>query len=309
MTLQQLEYVLALDKYRHFAKAADACKVTQPTLSSMIQKLEEELGLKIFDRRRQPIAPTQAGRVVIRHAREVLQEARNLRSAVEEDRHSLAGTFTIGVLPTIAPYLLPRFLPHLLNEHQEMDVRVIEMKTSVMKKALADSAIDAAIMAKVEGLEGLQLTTLYYEQFYAYVSSNDPLFSRQVVKTTDFSNDFLWLLDEGHCFRDQLVKFCQLPAAVQSKKTYSLGSIETFMRMVESGKGVTFIPELAVHQLSDRQRLLVRPFALPIPTREIVMAVTDDFFRRTLLDFLVINIKDSVPRDMLKPLQTARIVL
>lgn len=309
MTLQQLEYVLALGKYRHFAKAADACKVTQPTLSSMIQKLEEELGVKLFDRRRQPITPTQAGKSVIDHAREVLFETRRLRDAVQEEQHSLTGTFTVGVLPTIAPYLLPRFFPQLLNEHKEMDVRIIEMKTSVMKRALADQTIDAGILAHVEGLDGLELTTLYYEQFYAYVSEDDPLFALKAIKTADLSNDFLWLLDEGHCFSDQLVKFCNLGSASRSKSAYRLGSIETFMRMVEHDKGVTFIPELAVHQLTEQQRRLVRPFALPIPTREIVMAVTDNFIRRSLLDFLVARIQAAVPREMLKPLPTARIVL
>lgn len=309
MTLQQLEYVLALAKYQHFAKAADACDVTQPTLSSMIQKLEDELGVKLFDRRRQPIMPTASGRRVIAHAREVLAEARHLKEAVDEERQALTGTFVVGVLPTIAPYLLPRFFPQLLNEHPEMDVRIIEMKTAMMKRALADGTIDAGILARVGGLDELQLHTLFYEQFYAYVSANDPLFSHTTVKTTDLANDFLWLLDEGHCFRDQLVRFCQLPAARLSKKAYSLGSIETFMRMVEHDKGVTFIPELAVSQLAEEQRRLVRPFALPIPTREIVMAVNCDFIRYTLLQFMIERIRRSVPKDMLKPQPTARIVI
>jgi LysR family hydrogen peroxide-inducible transcriptional activator len=309
MTLQQLEYVLALGRYRHFAKAADACKVTQPTLSAMIQKLEEELGVKLFDRRRQPIVPTQAGKAVIAHAQDVLFETRRLRDAVKEEQRSLTGTFTVGVLPTIAPYLLPRFFPQLLNDHKEMDVRIIEMKTGVMKRALADQTIDAGILARVDGLDSLELTTLYYEQFYVYVSERDPLFALKTVKTTDLSNDFLWLLDEGHCFSDQLVRFCNLGSASRSQKTYRLGSIETFMRMVEHDKGVTFIPELAVHQLTDQQRRLVRPFALPIPTREIVMAVSDNFIRRSLLNFLVEQIQASVPKEMLRPLPTARIVL
>ena len=223
MTIQQLEYILALAKYRHFAKAADACQVTQPTLSSMIQKLEEELGCKLFDRR-QPITPTPTGVAVIRQAKEVLYQAHKVKETVWEEQHSLKGTFIIGVLPTIAPYLLPRFFPQLLNEYTDMDVRVIELKTNMIKRALEEQTIDAAILARVDGLDDLSLTTLYYEQFYAYVSENDPLFSHKVVKTTDLTNGFLWLLDEGHCFRDQLVKFCQLPAASRSKKAYTLAS-------------------------------------------------------------------------------------
>lgn len=308
MTLQQLEYILALAKYRHFAKAADACKVTQPTLSSMIQKLEEELGCKLFDRR-QPITPTPTGLAVIRRAEEALQSAKRVKETVWEEQHSLSGTFTVGVIPTVAPYLLPRFFPQLLGKHPEMDVRVTEMQTHVIKKALREQSIDAAILARVEGLEELEITTLYYEQFYAYVAESEQLFSHSEVKTSDLTGGFLWLLDEGHCFRNQLVKFCQLPAAVRSKKTYTLGSIETFMRMVEHGMGTTFIPELAVHQLTDCQKKLVRPFALPIPEREIVIAVRHDFIRRTLLSFLIDRIKESVPREMLKPQPMARIVL
>ena len=309
MTLQQLEYVLALARFGHFAKAADYCKVTQPTLSSMIQKLEEELGAKLFDRKRQPIQPTLAGKAVIQHARTVLHEARRLRDAVEEERQSLSGTFTIGVLPTIAPYLLPLFFPRLLDEHTEMDVRIIEMKTRDIKIALQQQYIDAAILARVDGLEELNLTTLYYEQFYAYVAANDPLASKTSVKVNDLPEEYLWLLDEGHCFRDQLVKFCELPAASLSKKTYRLGSIETFMRMVERGKGVTCIPELAVRQLCEEQRRLVKPFALPIPTREIVMAVTPDFIRQAIARFLRDYICSSIPQNMLKPQMTARIII
>ena len=147
MTIQQLEYILALAKYRHFAKAADACQVTQPTLSSMIQKLEDELGCKLFDRR-QPITPTPTGVAVIRQAKEVLYQAHKVKETVWEELHSLKGTFIIGVLPTIAPYLLPRFFPQLLNEYTDMDVRVIELKTNMIKRALEEQTIDAAILAR-----------------------------------------------------------------------------------------------------------------------------------------------------------------
>lgn len=309
MTLQQLEYVLAVYRFKHFAKAADHCDVTQPTLSSMIQKLEDELGMKIFDRRRQPIQPTKAGMAVIEQAWKVLQRARRLRETVEEEKQSLTGTFNVGVLPTIAPYLVPRFFPQLMNAHPEMDVRIIEMKTEEMKRALARGDVDAGILARVEGLEGMDGRTLFYEQFYAYVAEGDPLFDRQAIKPADLTGEFLWLLDEGHCFRDQLVKFCQLKAAIRSKKSYSLGSIETFMRIVENGKGLTFIPELAIPQLSDDQRRLVRSFALPVPTREIVMLTMPGFIRATLLDMLVEHIRKSVPAAMLKPRQLQQAVI
>ena len=304
MTLQQLEYVIAVYRYKHFAKAADNCNITQPTLSSMIQKLEEELGVKIFDRRKQPILPTPAGKLIIDQAWKVLVEARELRETVEETKHSLLGTFNIGILPTIAPYLIPRFFPQLMKKYPDMDVRVTEMKTEDIKHALHHGDIDAGIIAKVDGLGDFDSTTAFYEQFFAYVAQGDALFDNKTIRTADLKGEYLWLLDEGHCLRDQLVRFCDLKGAMQSKRAYSLGSIETFMRMVESGKGVTFIPELSLLQLTDVQRKLVRPFALPIPTREIIMVTGKNFIRTSLLGLIVEEIKQAVPADMLQLKQT-----
>ena len=300
MTLQQLEYIMAVYRLRHFAKAADYCDVTQPTLSSMIQKLEDELGVKIFDRKRQPIQPTKAGMKVIEEAWKVLSRAKKLRQTVEEEKQTLTGTFEVGVLPTIAPYLIPHFFPQLMNEHPEMDVRITEMKTEDMCRAVRRGDIDAGILARVGGLEGMDGTPLYHEQFLAYVAENDPLFSKEFIRPSDLSGEYLWLLDEGHCFRDQLVKFCHLKSAARSKKSYNLGSIETFMRIVENGKGVTFIPQLALSQLTDGQKRLVRPFAHPVPSREIILMTSPSFIRRTLLGMFAKWIKDSLPEEISK---------
>ena len=300
MTLQQLEYILAVNQFRHFAKAAEYCRVTQPTLSAMIQKLEEELDTKIFDRSQQPVCPTPIGLHIIEQARNVLVQSHRIKNILVEEMHSLSGIFKLGILPTIAPNLLPRFFPQLTSHHPEMELKVIEMKTEEIKRALARAEIDAAILVKLDNMEHFASTTLFYEQFIAYVSREDRLFEKKSIRTADLNNEFIWLLDEGHCFRDQLVKFCDLKEARTSKTTYSLGSIETFMRMVENGKGITFIPELALPQLSDRQRELIRPFAIPIPTREIIMMTTKSFVRHAVLNMLIDTIKSSVPENMLK---------
>lgn len=300
MTLQQLEYVMAVYRFRHFAKAADYCNVTQPTLSAMLQKLEDELGVKLFDRKSQPIAPTPTGLKVIEQAWKVIVRANKLKETVEEAKHSLLGTFNIGILPTIAPYLIPRFFPSLMNDYPDMDLRITEMKTEEMKKALLRGDIDAGIAAKLEDMDSFDCETLFYEQFYAYVAQNDVLFDKENIKTADLKGEYLWLLDEGHCFRDQLSSYCKLEAATTSKKAYTLGSIETFMRIVENGKGLTFIPELAVSQLTEQQKKLVRSFALPIPTREIVMLTGKNFIRITLRQLLIDTIKNAVPQEMHK---------
>ena len=290
MTIQQLEYILAVDQFRHFARAAEYCRVTQPTLSAMIQKLEDELGVKLFDRTVQPVCPTPIGQKVIDQARVILAQAAQVKEIISEDKQSLSGVFRLGVLPTIAPYLLPRFFPQLMEKYPELDIRVTEMKTQDIQQAL--HAVD---------LEDTFLTeeTLFYEQFYAYVSRKEPSFKHDIIRTSDITGEHLWLLDEGHCFRDQLVRFCQMEAVKVSQMAYRLGSMETFMRMVESGKGITFIPELAVAQLTEEQRQLVRPFAIPRPTRQVVLATNRDFIRHSLLCVLKEEIKAAVPKEML----------
>ena len=300
MTLQQLEYIVAVYRTRHFVKAAEACGVTQPTLSAMIQKLEAELDVKLFERSSQQVMPTAIGKVVVEQAWKVLNRARKLKDIVAEEKKSLTGTFRLGILPTIAPYLLPRFFPRLMRENSSLEIRVVEMKTAYIRRAIDRGEIDAAVMVDTGDLDDYALTTLFYEQFLAYVSPSDQLSAKKSIKTSDLSNELLWLLDEGHCFRDQLVKYCQLKAAKTSQSAYSLGSIETFMRIVENGQGVTFIPELATMQLTPPQKELVRPFAIPIPTREVVMATSKAFVRKSLLDMIVGQIRNSVPEKMLK---------
>ncbi len=300
MTLQQLEYIVAVYRTRHFVKAAEACGVTQPTLSAMIQKLEAELDVKLFERSSQQVMPTAIGKVVVEQAWKVLNRARKLKDIVAEEKKSLTGTFRLGILPTIAPYLLPRFFPRLMRENSSLEIRVVEMKTADIRRAIDRGEIDAAVMVDTGDLDDYALTTLFYEQFLAYVSPSDQLSAKKSIKTSDLSNELLWLLDEGHCFRDQLVKYCQLKAAKTSQSAYSLGSIETFMRIVENGQGMTFIPELATMQLTPTQKELVRPFAIPIPTREVVMATSKAFVRKSLLDMIVGQIRNSVPEKMLK---------
>ena len=298
MTLQQFEYIVALEKFRHFTKAAEHCNVTQPTLSAMIQKLEDELDVKIFDRSQQPIAPTAAGLLVIKQAKEALVQAEQIKNIVQEQKQDVAGKFTLGILPTIAPYLLPRFISTLTKKYPKLELRIAELKTHEIKRALLNGDIDAGVLADIEDLEEYNISHLFYEQYLAYVSKSCPLYEKQVVKSSDLQNHQLWLLDEGHCFRDQMVKYCQIKSAQDSQMTYSLGSIETFMRMVESGCGVTFIPWMAVQQLSETQKELVRPFAIPIPSRRLVMATNKNFIRHTILSAIIEEIQASVPKAM-----------
>jgi LysR family hydrogen peroxide-inducible transcriptional activator len=306
MTLQQLEYVLAVDKHRHFAKAAERCGVTQPTLSAMIQKLEDELGVKLFDRHVQPVVPTEIGKKIIRQALFIQTQVAQVKEIVREDIQSYSGTFRLGVLPTIAPYLLPRFFPQIAKKYPEMDLQVYERKTHEIKADLHTGTLDAAIWANEPEEDWILGDTLFYEEFYGYVSSTEKVYKSEIIRSSEITGERLWLLDEGHCFRDQLLRFCRLEAVKLNQMSYRLGSLETFMRMVESGQGITFIPELAVSQLSEGQKKLVRPFAIPRPTRPIVLVRHKNFIRNILLELLIKEIRSAVPEQMLalKPIQS-----
>ena len=299
MNIQQLEYILAVENYKHFAKAAEHCRVTQPTLSTMIQKLEDELEVKIFDRSSQPIKPTPTGKKVLQQARTVLQQVSKIKDIVKEEEEQIRGTFRLAVLPTIAPYLLPRIMHKIQQQYPELDLRILEMQTAPTMAAIKQGEIDAAIIANQPDDPTLDGTTLYFEEFFGYISREEPIFEQQIIKTADINDERLWLLDEGHCFRDQLVRFCQRDKVKINQAAYRLGSLETFMRMVENGNGMTFIPQLAVAQLSEKQKELVRPFAIPKPTREIVFINRKDFVRFSIARILVENIRNSVPKEML----------
>ena len=307
MTLQQLEYILAVDQHRHFTKAAEQCFVTQPTLSAMIQKLEEELDVKIFDRTRQPIAPTPIGVHILQQAKEILVQVDNMKQIIQEQKEEVGGSFHIGVLPTIAPYLLPRFFQDMVKKYPKLNITVSEMKTPDIKRALLTGEIDAGILAELNDMEMYNHTHLFYEEFYAYVAREEELSAKSTIKSSELKGEMLWLLDEGHCFRDQMVRFCHINPERNDNLTYQLGSMETFMRMVEKGEGITFVPELALDQMSDIQKELVRPFAIPHPARRIVVLTDKRFIRHSLIDTLQSEIQASIPKSMLKlkPTQVA----
>jgi LysR family hydrogen peroxide-inducible transcriptional activator len=264
----------------------------------MIQKLEEELGVKLFDRNVQPARPTPTGKKVIEQARRALYQVSLIKDIVTEEEQSATGVFRLAILPTIAPYLVPRFFLKLKAKHKDLDVHILEMKTTPTIAALLNGEIDAAILASQPIESELRGQTLYYEQFFGYVSRNEPIFKNELIRTSDVNGERLWLLDEGHCFRDQLMRFCQMEKVKIRQGAYRLGSMETFMRMVESGNGITFIPELATYQLGSEQKELVRPFAIPKPTREIVLVTRKDFIRHSVADLLIKDIRASVPVEM-----------
>ena len=301
MNFQQLEYIIAVDRLRHFAKAAESCFVTQPTLSMMIQKLEEELGVKIFDRSKQPIIPTEAGVGVIFQARKILYEASKMKEVVNDLQGNLQGELRLGIIPTVAPYLLPLFLGSFLKKYPLLKLKITEQTTSQLIESLKSQQLDAAILSTPLNNNSLNERPLYFEPFMVYAPGNVPLMKKKFLMPADIDVDNLWLLEEGHCMRAQALNFCELRKKEMEggNLEYEAGSIETLKKMVDISKGITILPELAVMDLSKKDQKNVRHFRSPEPVREISIVTYHHFIKQRIIDVLEEEIKKVIPAAML----------
>ena len=297
MTLQQLEYVMALEKTRHFVRAAELCGVTQPTLSAMIQKLEDELDCKIFDRSRQPIETTEIGKQIIDQAQVILYQANQLKESVLSEKNTLSGTLHLAIIPTIAPYLLPQFIASFKSLYPQIALKVSEMHTSTIIEKLRIAEIDMAILSTPLEDPKILEVPLYYEKFVAYISPSEPIYSRTELSANDMPLDKLWVLEEGHCLRNQVFNFCN--EKPQHASTYEAGSIDTLVKIVDLNGGYTVIPELHVDLLNETQKLNLREVVKPEATREISLVIRHDFVREAALNAVAECIKQIIPSHML----------
>ncbi|REA57038.1 hydrogen peroxide-inducible genes activator [Dyadobacter luteus] len=298
MNIQQLEYIVAVDNHRHFVQAAEHCNVTQPTLSMMIRKLEEELGIKIFDRTKQPIVPTGVGRQIIDQAKVILRETGRMNEIAKHFNGDLSGELKIGIIPTIAPYLLPHFVQPFIEAYPNIRLHVSEMITERIMSELKTGNIDVGIVATVSGENSLQEIPLYKERFYAYVSANTDLYNKQYILPGDIEPNELWLLEEGHCFRTQIQRLCELSKSSRfgNSFNYRSGSIETLIRMVDRNGGITILPELAVAELSEERKKHIRHFRYPEPAREVCLVVNRELVKSRLIDALHKGIREYIPQ-------------
>jgi len=301
MNIQHLKYILAVDAYRHFAKAAEKCFVTQPTLSMMIHKLEEELGVKIFDRSKQPVVPTEAGIIVIRQAKIVLQEVSRMNILISEMKGELKGELKLGIIPTVAPYLLPLFLNKFLKKYPHLKIKITELTTQQMIEQLKQHHLDAGILATPLNNDVLNEQTLYYEQFVVYASANEKMMKKKYLLPGDIDTNNLWLLEEGHCLRSQVLNLCELrkKELETSNLEYEAGSIETLKKIVDLNNGITILPELALKDLSAKDMKSVRHFKPPVPVREISIVTYRHFVKQSMIDVLKNEICNSIPEEML----------
>ncbi len=297
MTITQLEYVVAIDIHRHFAMAADHCHVTQPTLSMQVSKLEQELGLKIFDRSKLPVVPTEHGKEIIAQAKRILAEVSVIGDIVQNKKGIFQGQLKVGIIPTLAPYLLPLFVKSFAKKYPQVKLIVNELTTDILIERLREGKVDAAILVTPLQEAGFREYVLFYEELLVYVSKKNQLFNKEYVLSKDIDPSKLWLLEEGHCFRSQIENLCELKKVAKEGRLfeYEAGSIETLRKMVEINDGITILPELATTDLRSSQLQLLRKFKSPAPMREVSLVVQRDNMKKKMIDLLKQEIIDSIP--------------
>ena len=296
MTIQQLEYIVAVNKYRHFVSAAEHCGVTQPTLSLMIQKLESELGVIIFDRTKHPIEPTVIGFRLVEQAEVSLREMRKLKEMILNETESLAGPLRIGVIPTLATYLVPEFIHLFTAKYQQVELIISEMRNGSLIEALNKESIDMIIAATpLEQTEFYEIP-LYYEKFIAYFSPDNP-FRDVPLSASNMPQENLWVLQEGHCVRNQIFNFCQTD--MNYNHSFEAGSIETLVRIVDKNGGYSVIPQLHLAFLSEGQKKNVREIKSPPAVREISIVIKKNFIKERLINAVADTIKAIMPENML----------
>ncbi|XZF13864.1 LysR substrate-binding domain-containing protein [Chitinophagaceae bacterium MMS25-I14] len=301
MTITQLEYVVAVATYKSFVSAAEKCFVTQPTLSMQIQKLEDELGIKLFDRNKHPIAITAMGEAIVEQARIVLAECEKIHELIQNQQNKLGGSFRFAVIPTIAPYILPGLMEHYVPHYPEVKLQIVELETHQVIAALRKNEIDAALVSTPLEENGIKEYPLFYEPFVAYFSEDEKALKKRLINPQDISLDRIWLLNEGHCMRNQILNLCSDQIQkLQAERPfrYESSNVETLRKMVDKNKGLTILPELATIEFTEDQMERIRYFEAPEPVREISLVTNDHFVKLTLLQSLMDEILKLVPEKM-----------
>lgn len=296
LSLVQLQYLIALDEHRHFIKAAQACFVTQPTLSMQIKKLEEELGVKLFDRGKQPIIPTDVGILVIDQAKKVLNETKKIENILLEYKGKVSGDLNVGIIPTVSPYLMPHLISKISKRYPEIRLNVRELMTDEIIQLLQKDHLDVGIVATPLEVDGMVEKPIFYEKFCLYLNPNHPAYNLDVIEAKVLLEDKLWLLSEGNCFRNQAVNLCALrhSSALKNMFNYESGSIETLIRIVNLEGGATVIPEWASLDLLPEERKHIREVK-GNSVREVSLVYTRNFAKAKLSEAFYSTLQACVP--------------
>ncbi|MCW9707813.1 hydrogen peroxide-inducible genes activator [Fodinibius salsisoli] len=302
MTLTQLSYIVAVDRYRHFATAAEKSYVTQPTLSMQIHKLEDELGITIFDRSKSPVIPTEIGEKIIAQAQKILKQSKHIEDLASLSDDNLRGTFRIGIIPTIAPYLLPLFLRNFRENYPDVQLVFEEVVTEELLDLLDDDHLDIGILATPVERGHVFEEDLYYEPFIGYVSENHPLAEKESLSIEDLNIANLWLLNEGHCFRDQTVKLCKKFRKNKLQDPdieFESGNLETLKQLVEQDFGMTLLPYLAKNQINEQcAKANMRFFEDPVPRRKIRMVYGREYLKQNIIEAFKNEILAVIPDEL-----------
>lgn len=301
MNLIQLEYLKELFAEGSFSAAAQKLGVTQPALSLQIQKLEEELEFKLVDRSKRPMKFTEEGKIFYQKTVEILKMVEQLKQVSFQMSEEVKGTLLVGIVPTLAPYLVPLFINELNQAFPQLQVEVFEIKTEEIISKLKLGNLDCGIISTPVSVSGIQFEPLFYERFFAYISENHPLFDEEKIDTGDIDEEDIWYLEEGNCFQNQVNSICKIN---NQKKTYQnlvyrSSSIESLRRIVENKNGITFIPELATINIPSEQEDLIREFKGDQPVREISLTTIKNFAKERQVAALKEIIKNSIPKRML----------
>ena len=302
ITLTQLEYIVAIDEYRHFATAAEKCFVTQPTLSMQIKKLEDELGVIIFDRSRQPVVPTDLGAKLIEQARMTLSATQRIKEIIQEEQQEVEGTLKIGIIPTLAPYLLPVFIGPYIRKYPAVKVEVEELVSEEIIRRLKRYILDVGLFVTPYHDEKIVERPVFYEEMLVYAHPDCELLKKKEVGHEDIVTSDIWMLGNGHCFRNQVVNLCEMSASQHKNLPFEFesNSLETRMRIVDVEGGFTLIPELALQYMSPEKKKQVRSIANTKPLREVSVIYSRHFTKQRLITLLCDEIKSVVPAHMLK---------
>lgn len=297
MTLQQMEYIVAVDKYRHFAKAAESCGISQSTLSSLVQKLEIELDVTIFDRNSHPVKPTAVGEEIISRAKLLLFNAAQVKELVATRKGESVGKVSLGITSTVAPYLLPKMLKYLSVNHPDIELHVEEARVSTLVSQLERGELDIALLATPLNNDDLLEIPVYQERLMAYVSPDEPIYNDSDLQTGRLPVESVWVLREGYCPNRGVFPFCNYRAERQA--VYEAGSVETLIKIVDENGGYAIIPELHVPLLRKCQQANVRVLTNPEPSREIAFVIHRNFVRERLLNILADAIRTVIPPAMI----------
>jgi LysR family hydrogen peroxide-inducible transcriptional activator len=293
MNLQQIEYIVALDKFKSFSKAAEACFITQATLSTMVKKLEEELDIILFDRKTNPIITTDSGKEIIEEAKKILIHSKHLKDLPSKIKGKIEGELKIGVIPTIASNLLHRVIPKLLNTYPHLKIKISEITTSSIVTQLKTGEIDVGIVSTPMPKNDFEEEILYYEKLMVYgkIKNNQ----KKYLSPKDIAYEKIWLLEEGNCLSDQIMNVCSLSAKkVHSNLDFKPNSFDSLLNMVDNTNGLTLIPELYVLDLSKEKKTKVADFKSPFPVREVSLIYNRPYAKLRLINALAKQIKQTV---------------